>query len=528
MSRKARLHRETDDGGTEHGGGLVDSAHQTGVHPRLLNDILAERLLLALLWAVPGILVMLFEQAGLFPATLRGVPTSVLVLILSVFGFMRFGGDWLLPSTVFHLGCGIFVGFAGLALAGEGLWVDERVNGIALSVLYIVQCWTLLLPARPVRRTTNWPTPLGLAPKHVFLAGVLMVVGALTAMTQPGLGGLVLGPAATFVPSIAFVGLVLIAVNNFLVSRNAIVIGILGMSAFCAAYFQFGFDGFGRMTLGTIGIALSVVLAVRYGRLVKVGVILGIPVALVFLAAYRAAVSRAINVNSRESGFESVVSALGVYVRMFAASVNAALPLQWGDSYVSALLVLVPRSVWAGKPDLLGKEVVAFVSPSLVDTTHSVAAMLFGEWIWNFGVPGLIVTIPVGILLLGVLDRITVSWLSSTAGGWSWTLHIAAAATLSASMLDLIWGGSSAFATRDMLRLILIGLMGVVLVWLPRMLRPGPSRPLEQPGHPTSHHRPGNAVAAGPRPARSGPTYPQGVESEWRREHAHPRPGHRG
>lgn len=88
-----------------------------------------------------------------------------------------------------------------------------------------------------------------------------------------------------------------------------------------------------------------------------------------------------------------------------------------GESYVSALLGLVPRFLWAEKPDFhYGNEfgyITGFVSTK--DTATSISVTFFGESYLNFGIGGLVPLTIIGLIFGLIYKQTRVSRRSETA-----------------------------------------------------------------------------------------------------------------
>ena len=84
--------------------------------------------------------------------------------------------------------------------------------------------------------------------------------------------------------------------------------------------------------------------------------------------------------------------------------------LLYGQSYAEVVTRFVPRAIWPGKPPGIGDETRRIFYPARYNerTGAGVPPSLFGELVWNFHFPGVIV----GMMLLGFGVRTSVEYLN--------------------------------------------------------------------------------------------------------------------
>ena len=82
----------------------------------------------------------------------------------------------------------------------------------------------------------------------------------------------------------------------------------------------------------------------------------------------------------------------------------------YGQSYAEVVTRFVPRAIWPGKPPGIGDETRRIFYPARYNerTGAGVPPSLFGELVWNFHFPGVIV----GMMLLGFGVRTSVEYLN--------------------------------------------------------------------------------------------------------------------
>ncbi|MDQ7908203.1 hypothetical protein RB614_27125 [Phytohabitans sp. ZYX-F-186] len=454
-----------------------------GPHPITAN------LPVAAAWYAVGVVGLLLGIGD--PAQAHERPILVLSCASLLFGlwvFWRHGGTRLTGIGIYNYAFALFVGFAGLHLL---YFVDYAAEGSlmrALAWCYFGHVTTWLLfwsgrserpgtserPARAERPgTSEGPAgteqphgterrgraarpsvdPVPAVPWGVTWIGLALVVGAALASLKLDGSARHLGQAA------GFVGAVLAATGLLRDLRRPPLIGCLvAAGGFLVAFATS--NSFARLTLGSLGLALTFVVAQRLRTpLVKLAVVLGsAPMLFTFGVMRKEAVREAVPgvYVASSTGLESVASPLrdfGVLLDYYHAGL---IEPHWGYTFWVAVVSLVPRSLWPGKPDGFGAELTKLLNPGLAQSGHSDAALFQGEWLFNFGIAGLILMIPV----VGLAVRAVDSFLEWSTRRPLASRHALLACTtaiiVAAGLPDLMWVGTFTFAVRAGMRLLVL------------------------------------------------------------------------
>ncbi|WP_173154622.1 hypothetical protein [Phytohabitans suffuscus] len=427
--------------------------------PGRSDERITRRVPAAAAWYAAGVVGLLLGTAE--PTGGHDRPILVLSCTSLLFGlwvFWRHGGPRVTGIGIYNFAFALFVGFAGLHLL---YFVDYAADGSltrALAWCYFghVTTWLLFWSGDTARRTS--PPPADPAadtapPRAVTWVGVALAVGGAVASVTFGDSARHLGQAAVFV------GTVLASIGLLRDLRRPALVGCLvAAGGFLAALATS--NSFARLTLGSLGLALTFVVSQRLrSQLVKPAVILGsAPVLLMFGAMRKDAVRQDVPgaqvVSS--TGLESVSSPLqdfGILLDYYHAGL---VEPGWGHTFWVAVVSLVPRGLWPTKPPGFGAELTQLLNPALVQSGHSDAALFMGEWLFNFGIAGLVLMVP----LVGLAVRAVDSFLQWSAGRPLTSRHAlfayAAALIVAAGLPDLMWVGTFTFTARAGTRLLLL------------------------------------------------------------------------
>ncbi|MGZ6798943.1 MAG: hypothetical protein ACXVGR_03820 [Mycobacteriaceae bacterium] len=386
------------------------------------------------------------------------------------------GGRRVTPVGVYSYAFALFVGYAGIYLQDSLNPVDD-VSFIAAAVVaaYFTQVYVVVGMPQPVEEDRPRRDRPEVARWGLLLGVVLTAAG-----TGAALAGLTLGGV---VDATAFSGVTVLAVALFRPQAGGpglLLRGVMVAVAF-AVYVRFVFDGFGRLTIGALGIA--VILAVSSGRQVSVRsiklltLVVSVPTLMV-LAVTRVQFTGQLNPNQGNdvTGFESVASPLERFGQLLSGTDRP--PLHYGQSFVASATVFVPRSVWPDKPIGLGADLAHFYRPDLDGTGHSELALLHGEWVYNFGLVGLVAMALVMRLVLRRLNEWQVlldqrSWTARRV----FLLQVMLILVVS-GFPDLFWGGTFTFMSRSGFRLVVVAVVLVLLGMSPEAREPMPPRQL--------------------------------------------------
>jgi hypothetical protein len=425
-------------------------------------------------WAV--VVGMAWLAAGVGPLVLTSaishdgqyfsiVALSALSLVFGLWVFWRDGGRWMTAVGIYNFAFALFVGFAGLYQV-SGAAANGSLGPLlhALTFCYFSHVCTWLLCWRrrsPPPRLADTPVDPAVTRWSVVM-GLSLLLGAVAAATA------LPAPLPLFVEPAGFVGVLLLGAGLLRGSfrRKWLVWGVILTAAF-TLYFDYLFNEFGRIKLGALGFGLFVILAHGgRGRWAKSLVVLGSAPALIFLASIRA------NPVADQSGLGSMMSPLRDFGALLSLNDAGLLPKGLGHTFFASLVALVPRSMWADKPVGFGSELVPLLSPQLVGTGHSSAALFFGEWVFNFGLPGLVVMVPIVGLAIRGIDALLVRQVARPIADRRALLRYLTATVVVVGMIDLMWVGTFTYMARTGPRLLVLGVF-VILFGIPVRRRAG-------------------------------------------------------
>ncbi|WP_346535161.1 hypothetical protein [Micromonospora sp. DPT] len=391
---------------------------------------------------------------------------AVLALFFGIWVFWRDGGPRITVVGTYNLGFALFVGFAAAYHALRETSPELPLfRAVTLCYFVHVLTWLLFWSAPSARPATSpvlrvdpavsrWAVRWGLA---------LLTLAVLLQLSLPEQDKHIIINAA------GFVGVVLLSVGLLRtpLRKPPLVYGLVPVAGF-AVYCTFLFDGFGRIVVGSLGLALAAVLIDRSGRgrHVKVAILALTPVAVLVLARIRAAApveSVVDNANRDIDGLYSVVWPLRDFAQLLSMNDLGVLPRAWGGTFYAAAVFLVPRAVWPDKPLGLGAELVPFLSPEMVGTNQSDAALFFGEWLFNFGVVGLALMIPAAGLAIQYLDRLARRITSVPLMTPRTVLAYVTGIVLTVGFFDVIWVGAATFAGRTGCRLLVLAALLLII-----------------------------------------------------------------
>jgi len=390
---------------------------------------------------------------------------GILGLVQAVRAYWTSGGQRITAPGMYMVASGLFIFFPAIYLFFDDPILHGRVDYVAaVNIAYWSQLGLFYFfwqqkdarrnKVRPIsdRRVTHW---------GMFAGGLLVIIGLL----------LVNSPLAQFGfdDGASFAGIALLAVSSFRREARLTVWAYLLVIAAFLIYMQFVFAGFGRLQIGALGITIAAAAAHRWrGRAVKLALLASFPPVLSYLAASRVAFSGSLNPNQSAS-VTGLESAIGPFVRfaelIHLDSVNE-ITHTGVHTFYAAAVALIPRQIWPTKPIGFGAELGDFFRPDLLGRGHSEAALFQGEWVFAFGaLIGLGLFIPVLGLMVAWLDK--AAFRASRIAGSSRleVLEMTALLILSASITDLIWGGSFTYVSRVGPRLICLFAVFLVFGW---------------------------------------------------------------
>lgn len=416
-------------------------------------------------WVAAGIAALGVESLGI-TAQPRHSATLLLGALAVLFGLWVFyndGGVRITAIGVYNFSFALFVGFAALYTeikAGPGASQVPILQALTLCYFVHVSTW-LLFWSRVRRRPESEPVWADSSLGRWALGWGLVLLALGVVLTQ-------VFPAQyhhLLIDSTGFVGVVLLGLGLLpgRRRRRRLVYGLVPAAGF-AIYYAYLFNDYGRIVLGSLGFALAVVLANRSRgrRHVKVWLLAVAAPAVFLLGRIRAAASAD---DQDADGLGSVVTPFRDFTRLLDLNAMGALPREWGDTFWASAVTLVPRAMWPGKPDGLGAVLVPILSPHMVGTGHTHAALSPGEWLINFGLVGLVLMVPVTGLALRWIDRAVDRVASRPLTTPRRLLGYTAAILVVVGMVDLMWVGTSTYVSRTGCRLLVLLLLFVLVAW---------------------------------------------------------------
>jgi hypothetical protein len=426
------------------------------------------RIFLLAAWLAAGLLVLLYSSCtiGLGPWTRSVEALSVLSLALGVVGFYS-GGRQLQAVNIWSFGFALFVGFAGIYNVTAYLPNQEvpyLLPAIAIAyfgeVVLLYGFWFERVSSRLDRAVV---TASPVATKLGIIRGTALFTVAFTASR--------IDPGSNIANQAVFAGGVLLCTSMFLRASPGLgVLRLFTTAIVLVLTARYIFNGFGRLQLGAFGLAIAFALSARYrGRAVKIGILLvSIPVML-YLAQERVAFTATLNPNqgSGVTGFESAVSPLTSFASLLGLHQNGQLGNHWFSTAWASAVFWVPHHLWAGKPPGFGAVLSSILTPQLDGTGNSVVALFQGEWLYSFGLLGLVFMIPIVGLFIRWID----DWLAPLRQRQISTnrdlMRLAVATVFIAGLPDLVWGGTFTYLSRAVIRAAVL----IVVTGFPPLIR---------------------------------------------------------
>lgn len=376
-------------------------------------------------------------------------------------GFMFSGGKRITSMSVIFIAFAINLGFPALYISiSEGHDEYQTATTIGLIplmvALFLVKEKPETTPLKGVYEL--WPNLLPFFLYPAFL-GFFIFNPLLEVFWRPIIG---LWPAV-FAASAAFA----LSKRKYFLS----VLFILSSLGSMMVYDAVAFHKFGRLNIVAMMFAVVIVLSwVRPSWVYKTATLLATPIGLIWAGVHRAFHgSEIVNLTAAKDVFESGVG-LGsilapfemlsmIVARSDPSGIHSA--AEWLDQVVFSLLFWFPRAVWSDKPEGFGRVMVYEFTPHLEHTGHSIAASIFGEFIYYFGIFG---------PMLGFLSVIALAWMLTRGQNWALSngskeklFCLAVIAYMLAQVLTFVWGGIAAYVVRGIAPAI--GLVALLIFW---------------------------------------------------------------
>lgn len=419
-----------------------------------------------------------------------GTETAALILataglVHSVVGFLRHGGARITPPGVFLFGMGLFAYFPTFYYALVADAVVRPVEILGLTVLLLSQIVLSAVWTRSTPDSAPVADPLSAATLTFGL-----ILGATTLCAGAAVVLLGVEPLRPLARPAAYAGVLLVALSLVQGRRRVHPLVLAALAAVFVVFTQVMFTGNGRLVLASLAVALAMVVGLRWRPWwTKPLAVLATPPGVLLLARDRA--DRVANplTGYRESGLESVVWPQRRFFDLLASlQDDRSFSLGGGDTFVAALVSWVPRELWAEKPVGFGTTLTELYRPELLAIGHSEAALLHGELVYNFGLPGMAVLI-VGVAWgVGKLDQ-AVRWIHKRPVLTASQLIVQAIVISgSAGLLDLVWVGTYTYVERAGFACAVLGLL-LVGTGISRHRGPRGQRPRNGRRRPAEHTR---------------------------------------
>jgi hypothetical protein len=407
-----------------------------------------------LIWAALGGVAVL---AGAFGA---GVSQMALGLLATAFGltvFFRHGGRQVTAAGLYSLATAVFVGLAGV------YWADALGTAVPPSLRLATAIGFFANVAMHGLFWRRTSTPQRPPPTDAAASGWAIAAGGGVAAVALALHLAGVEVGATLLIETIFGSMALLIVGLLVhPGRRIGVVRLTLVGAVGALYAATVFTGYGRLLLVALGLVAVVPACVRVpGHAVKVLVVALIGPALAVLISAREQFGMA-TYGAALDGSGSVTQPLADFGRLLAMYDQGTLALGFGSTLVVSALFFVPRALWPDKPLGFGAELTRILEPSLVSIDQSLAAHLGGEWLYDFGYPGLVAMVLVMGWLIARLDGFAAATLARPTTDRRAVLALAAVALLLAGIPDLAWAGTYTYWSRTASRLLVLAVLFVV------------------------------------------------------------------
>lgn len=349
-----------------------------------------------LVGGVAGLLSLVASNIYLEPADAMVMVAIVGLIAVSVTWILS-GGPEVTPAGVLSIAIGVFGYFPVLYYSYMG-GSHPMLPTATMYLLAVHMATTILMTFAPPWPTTPMWSGRGIArPQGRWLLtyGVALLAGGALVTAQFDLPSTALPAAVGFLGSTLVVYAATFTPDTLRKRSLVVAVGSI------AAYMYLLFETNGRLVIAGLVFTVLVLLSQRVSRSwMKAAVLAALVPALLLAARQRSDVVEATR-GVDESGLESVVWPMDRLAILLEVAKSGGLPPTWGDTFIPSAFFWVPRRLWPEKPAGFGSELVPVVRPGYTGSEgHSEAATVLGEWIWNFGISGLVVLPLVAALCL--------------------------------------------------------------------------------------------------------------------------------
>lgn len=402
--------------------------------------------------------------------------TSTVLTVFSFVAFARLGSSRVTASSIYFLSIGVLVAVPVLymtALNPDAVspMLFEFVSAVSLASALT---YTLVIRWDPTGVEAEGPVASVAAAEPAWLTrfgAIALAAGLLAAAIATE----ALGSAAHALASIGVVSIATaagVSLGNGVGRRFAMTSVAFTLALW--VFVMYFFSGYGRLIL--VGILLAGWMAaatVAPRRWYKPAMLATLVPALILGGAI--GIERTGGNRIPTDVIEVLVEARGLgswtgppvtgaqLIELDAARSGDSFPRLFGLSYVEAILIPIPRSVWPAKPIGFGLRLTEVLLPRYVASGHSMAATSFGEAYANFGWMGFALLGALVAPVLGALDR----W-QSRLGSWgpqnrADTIQLLIFVLIVAGIPDFVWGGAASTMARAGIRVLLLLGLAVLL-----------------------------------------------------------------
>lgn len=387
--------------------------------------------------------------------------------ILSIFGLFTFlynGRKTIVATSVISYSVVMFIGFPAV-YAGLGQYWSYQVESplsvlVVITLGFVLQVATLVAAPRvPAPKVAAYPPGDS---KGLSKGWLTLALGMMALALGSWFIGVPLVPSALAWIAVLFATLVAFDVS----ARRIRPSGVIVLALVTIGYLEITFGGFGRLNLAVLGMSAAIVATVGLRTWwVKISAVAVTAPALVYLANQRVNFLRHdVGRDAADSeGIASVVGPLFSAGRIVEVYLDGRLDPAFGSTAITAALAWIPRAFWPSKPEGFGREMVEITRPALVSTEEfSDAATFVGESVWNFGVWGAPLMLIGAAVVARAADKALLGYDIKTGNPCSIILFLIIV-ILSASMLNVIWGGLFTAASRMFVALAILSGLWVIL-----------------------------------------------------------------
>jgi hypothetical protein len=421
------------------------------------------RVFLSVAFAGAGALALLLDTGPSMAGKRRAVVAlSFLSITFGLWLFWTHGGRRITAAGIWGLTNAVLLGGGALwALSATPNWPRADLL-LALSIAYFgeILTYALFWSRRPERLSGRLKIDPGVA-RWGTMWGIIIILISTTLALQTGdaatLGLITASSGLQFLFSAgAFSGVVLLAASLLLGGGKGYSPWRFALIGFAfAVYALILFSGGGRLNLVALALCLVVFASRRFqARVIKSVVVVASVPTLLILGFIRNP--------DPTTGLGSAFIPLPNFGRLLVLSQAGRLPLAWGSTFWTSVVGLVPRSIFPTKPIGFGAVLVPYLSPQNLGTNHSDAALFQGEWLFNFGLLGLLIMIPFVGWFVGRIDRWLTVLNSHPVLERRHLMALVAATILATGLVDLAWVGSFTFVVRSGASLATIGVLYLI------------------------------------------------------------------